>query len=142
MGKWLTKDRIFKEFTEFGTDAREDNRMSAQAGIWNLDGRPAQHNLLTRFSDVLKGQGPDGESRYLEGSISLLYRPFHTTLESRMETQPFKSPQGFVFTLDGRLDNRDELKSQLRQIGGTHKADIAIMATAFECWGVNCFRRF
>ena len=66
------------------------------------------------FSDSLRQQGPDGESCYVDNSIALLYRPFHTTAESRREKQPYLSHRGFVLTWDGRLDNREVLIADLR----------------------------
>ena len=70
--------------------------MSVQAGIWNFDGEPVNPKLLGDFSESLKQQGPDGESPYIAGSIAMLYRPFHTTAESRREKQPHISRRGFV----------------------------------------------
>ena len=88
--------------------------MSVQAGIWNFDGRPVDRKLLADISESLKHQGPDGESCHVDGPVALLYRPFHTTAESRREKQPYFSHRGFVLTWDGRLDNRDELIAELR----------------------------
>ena len=65
--------------------------MSVQAGIWNFDGRPVDRKLLENLSESLRQQGPDGESCYVDGSVALLYRPFHTTAESRREKQPYAS---------------------------------------------------
>lgn len=90
--------------------------MSIQAGIWNFDGKPVNRDLLANFSEALSWQGPDGESVYTDDSIALLYRPFHTTEESRRERQPYVSRRGFVLTWDGRLDNRDELMIELRAV--------------------------
>ena len=89
--------------------------MSVQAGIWNFDGRPVDRKLLENLSDSLRQQGPDGESRYVDGSVALLYRPFHTTAESRREKQPYISRRGFILTWDGRLDNREVLIAELAQ---------------------------
>ena len=89
--------------------------MSVQAGIWNFDGRPVDRRLLEKLSDSLRQQGPDGESRYVDGSVALLYRPFHTTAESRQEKQPYTSRRGFILTWDGRLDNREVLIAELVQ---------------------------
>jgi asparagine synthase (glutamine-hydrolysing) len=116
--------------------------MSVQAGIWNFDGKPVEHNLLANFSESLKQQGPDGESSIVDGSIALLYRPFHTTAESRLEKQPYRSRGGFIFTWDGRLDNRDELILQLHNELAGDDTDVAIVAASFERWGTACFRYF
>ncbi len=115
--------------------------MSVQAGIWNFDGRPADRKLLGDFSESLKQQGPDGESCYIEGSVALLYRPFHTTAESRREKQPYFSPRGFILTWDGRLDNRDELIAEFRRYLEPDPSDVAIVAAAFDHWETTCFRR-
>jgi asparagine synthase (glutamine-hydrolysing) len=115
--------------------------MSVQAGIWNFDGRPVDCKLIEYLRVSLSQQGPDGESRYMDGSLALLYRPFHTTAESRREKQPYISHQGFVLTWDGRLDNRDVLIADLRSDLEAEPTDVAIFAAAFDRWETDCFRR-
>jgi len=115
--------------------------MSVQAGIWNFDGRPVDPELLRAFRDSLKQQGPDGESWYVGGQIALLYRPFHTTPESRCEKQPYISRRGNILTWDGRLDNREVLIAELRSDLGINLTDVAIVAAAFDRWDSDCFRR-
>ena len=115
--------------------------MSVQAGIWNFDGRPVDRKLLENLSDSLRQQGPDGESCYVDNSVALLYRPFHTTAESRREKQPYTSSRGFILTWDGRLDNRDVLISDLRSDLDPSPTDVAIFAAAFDRWDTDCFRR-
>jgi len=115
--------------------------MSVQAGIWNFDGRPVDRQLLENLSDSLRQQGPDGETRYVGGSVALLYRPFHTTEESRREKQPYFSRRGFVLTWDGRLDNREELSAEFRSYLDADPTDVGIVAAAFDRWDTDCFRR-
>ncbi len=115
--------------------------MSVQAGIWNFDGRPVDRKLLENLSDSLRQQGPDGESRYVDNSVALLYRPFHTTAESRQEKQPYISRRGFILTWDGRLDNREVLIADLRSDLDASPTDLAIFAAAFDRWDTDCFRR-
>src|SRR5713101_8456982 len=115
--------------------------MSVQAGIWNFDGRPVDPRLLNGLSESLKQQGPDGVSAYVNSNVAMLYRPFHTTAESRREKQPYCSRRGFVFTWDGRLDNRDELIAELRTYLDADPTDVAIVAAAYDHWETNCFRR-
>jgi asparagine synthase (glutamine-hydrolysing) len=115
--------------------------MSVQAGVWNFDGKPVDRRLLTQFTESLKNQGPDGESCYVAGSTALLYRPFHTTLESRREKQPHRSGRGFVITWDGRLDNRHDLIAELGLQRDTSSTDVAIVAAAFDRWETDSFRR-
>src|ERR1700733_14623271 len=115
--------------------------MSVQAGIWNFDGWPVDRKLLADISESSKHQGPDGESCYVEGSVALLYRPFHTTAESRREKQPHVSRRGFILTWDGRLDNRLTLIADLRSGLEANPTDVAIVAAAFDRWETYCFRR-
>ena len=115
--------------------------MSVQAGIWNFDGKPVDRKLLADISESLKQQGADGESLYVDGSVALLYRPFHTTAESRREKQPYFSHRGFILTWDGRLDNRDELIPELRGDLDVEPTDVAIVAAAFDRWESDSFRR-
>ncbi len=116
--------------------------MSVQAGIWNFDGRPVDRKLLGDFSESLMQQGPDGESCHVDGSVALLYRPFHTTAQSRREKQPYFSRRGFIVTWDGRLDNRADLVADLRSELKADPADVTIVAAAFDRWETDCFRRF
>ena len=44
-------------------------------------------------------------------------------------------------TWDGRLDNRAELISELRDSLTIDSTDVAIVATAYEKWGANCFAK-
>jgi asparagine synthase (glutamine-hydrolysing) len=124
-----------------GSLLNEEIDMSAQAGIWNFDGRPVDRKLLGNLNDALRQQGPDGESYYVDNSIALLYRPFHTTAESRQEKQPYASRRGFILTWDGRLDNRDDLIADLHSDLEAGLTDAAIVSAAFDRWEADCFRR-
>jgi asparagine synthase (glutamine-hydrolysing) len=113
--------------------------MSAQFGRWNLDGKPIDCDYLERVGTALGSYGPDGKGSFGEKNISILYYAFHTTEESRRETQPHISPSGDVLTWDGRLDNRAELIHELRDSLPHSATDIAIVAAAYEKWVTKCF---
>jgi asparagine synthase (glutamine-hydrolysing) len=115
--------------------------MSVQAGIWNFNGEPVDPKLLAFLSEAAEAQGPDGEFLHVEGSIAFLYRPFHTTAESRREQQPGFSRRGFILTWDGRLDNRELLIAELCGEVDASSTDVAIVAAAFDRWETGCFRR-
>jgi asparagine synthase (glutamine-hydrolysing) len=115
--------------------------VSVQAGVWNFNGGPINRELIEGLCPSLRQQGPDGESSYLDGSIALIYRPFHTTAESYCEKQPYLSRRGFVLTWDGRLDNREVLIDELRSNLDVDLTDVAIIAAAFDRWEGDCFRR-
>lgn len=115
--------------------------MSAQAGVWNFDGRPVDQAFLGRLSSAIEVHGPDGGNAHIDESIGMVYRAFHTTSESRLERQPYMSARGNVITWDGRLDNRDELIPRLPRELIANPTDIAIVSAAFDLWGMDCFHR-
>ena len=114
--------------------------MSIQAGILFFDGTRADRELLLRTVTGLSILGGESETTYLQNSIGMLYRAFHTTSESRLENQPFISQEGLIITWDGRLDNRDEF---VRELGESFrsKPDVSIIAAGLDRWGEHCFSK-
>jgi asparagine synthase (glutamine-hydrolysing) len=115
--------------------------MSVQFGIWNTDGKPVDRDYLAKVGPLIAPYGPDDEGAYVTSNLSILYRAFHTTKESRIETQPHVSESGVVITWDGRLDNRAELIRQLRNGLTSRSPDVSVFAAAYEEWGANCFAK-
>lgn len=111
--------------------------MSAIAGIYQFDGAQVDYAILTTLGDGIERRGPDGCSEYKSGPIAMVYRPFHTNLESRMETQPFVSAHGQVLCWDGRLDNREDLIRVLGNDLRDDRTDVAIVMAAYAKWGVD-----
>jgi asparagine synthase (glutamine-hydrolysing) len=114
--------------------------MSVQGGIWNFDGKPVDRMVLTRMSTQSAEYGPDDETIHVDGSLGIVYRPFHTTPESRLERQPHLFANGKVLTWDGRLDNRDEISRSMNE-AGRHTTDTDLVALSFEKWGNTCFSK-
>jgi asparagine synthase (glutamine-hydrolysing) len=125
------------EHVEIEREAREQI-MSVQFGRWNFEGQPLAPGYIERVSAALAPYGPDSNESYSKVGIRILYRAFHTTKESRREKQPCISPSGAVITWDGRLDNRADLISELRDSLTVDSTDVAIVAAAYEKWGANC----
>ena len=92
--------------------------MSGITGIYNLDGRPADRALLQRMTNVIAHRGPDGIGYWIDGSVGFGHLMLHTTPESLREKQPLADgPGGLCLTLDGRVDNRKELRAALENKG-------------------------
>src|SRR5260370_32979022 len=106
--------------------------MSIQGGIWQLDGAPADRALLDRLSQDAAQFGPDGETIRVDGPIAMLYRPFHTTREARLERQPYVTARGRVTTWDGRLDKRDGVATRPGKRATAGVADGAPVSPAFS----------
>src|SRR5437667_152724 len=115
--------------------------MSVQFGRWNFEGQGPAPEYIERVSAALAPYGPDSNESYCKGGVKILYRAFHTTKESHRETQPHISPSGAVITWDGRLDNRAELISELRDSLTISSTDLAIVAAAYEKWANTCFAK-
>jgi asparagine synthase (glutamine-hydrolysing) len=115
--------------------------MSVQFGRWSFDGQPPAADYIETVSKTLAPYGPDSNASYSMGALSILYRSFHTTKESRSEVQPLVCPSGAVLTWDGRLDNRDDLISELRDSLNHDSTDVAIVGAVYEKWRTNCLER-
>src|SRR5947208_9437441 len=115
--------------------------MRAQAGVWNFDGKPVDDTFLDKLASSIEQYGPDSTNVYVDGSIGMVYRAFHTTGESQIERQPCITSRRTVITWDGRLDNRDELVGQFCEGLTPDQTDVAVVAAAFERWGTDCFSR-
>jgi asparagine synthase (glutamine-hydrolysing) len=113
--------------------------MSIQFGRWNWEGQPPAQKYIEKVRAVLAPYGPDSDHQYFKGGIEILYHAFHTTKESRRETQPHTSSSGAVITWDGRLDNRAELVSELGSGLTVTSTDLEIVSAAYEMWRSNCF---
>jgi asparagine synthase (glutamine-hydrolysing) len=116
--------------------------MSIQFGKCNFDGRPVDPEDLAEVRPVLAPYGPDGEGFICKDNFALLYRAFYTTRESRMEVQPYVLQSGDILTWDGRLDNREELISELDWHRPMASTDLEIVAESYERWGTNSFSKF
>jgi asparagine synthase (glutamine-hydrolysing) len=113
--------------------------MSVQFGRWNFDGKPVEQDYLKKVQPLLLPYGSDDLGSYSGGAISMLYCAFHTTKESRRETQPHAMASGAIITWDGRLDNRADLIKQLGDVVTAGSTDVSIVAAAYERWGSTSF---
>lgn len=118
--------------------------MSGITGLYNLDGRPADELLLQRMARAIAHRGPDAIRYWTHGPISLGHLMLQTTPESAAETQPLPNQDATLcLTLDGRVDNRSELRKILDSHGfpPRHDTDAELVLRAYECWGENCPNR-
>jgi asparagine synthase (glutamine-hydrolysing) len=111
--------------------------MSGIVGMWNLDGRPVEREVLSTMSATLAHRGPDGEEQWISGPVGLSCQLMRVTPESLHETQPLVHPAGAVVVFDGRLDNREELLGLLKGAWGAEpdSPDPALVLAAYEAFG-------
>ncbi len=111
--------------------------MSGIAGIFHFDGRPVDPRLLEAMSATLAHRGPDGAALWSDGSVGLAHRMLHATPESLRETQPLSDESSqLVLVLDGRIDNREELRAAIESAGGHLRddTDAELVLKSYECW--------
>ena len=115
--------------------------MSGIAGIFSRDGRPVAPERLARMTTHVSYRGPDGCAQWVDDSIGLAHLAFNTTPESVDETQPLVDRRSSLSViLDGRVDNRDALLSDLAAAGADVRSgtDVEIILRAYQTWGERC----
>ena len=111
--------------------------MSGIAGMVGLDSRPVDPEALARLDAALEHRGPDGAGQWIEGAVGLFHRMLHTTPESLRETQPLVEPsRQLALVFDGRIDNREEIRSALETAGAVLRddTDAELVLRCYECW--------
>lgn len=112
--------------------------MSAIAGLWRLDDKPAQGADCARMLAAQEIYGPHDGRHWSDGALAMGRRLFRTLPEDAYDRQPLQSRDGrLVLVADVRLDNREELTATL----GLPPADVrqscdaAILLASLERWG-------
>lgn len=112
--------------------------MSALSGIVFTDRRPITESTIAALSAYTQEHGPDRSGSYVGPDVLVMQHALHFDRLSRLEEQPYLTKGGLAVTWDGRLDSRDDLLIRLhREIEGP-ATDVALVAAAFERWGVDC----
>ena len=110
--------------------------MSGIVGLWNLDGGPVDPAVLSRMSSAIGHRGPDGEGRRTERGVGFACQHLWVTAEEIGEVQPLVGRSGIMLVMDGRIDNRDELRRLLDGEGPLpSRGDPDLVLTAYRKWG-------
>lgn len=111
--------------------------MSAIAGLYYLDGRPAESSVVKRMLPPLERRGPDGFKYWTDGPAGFGYARLCTTPGSINEIQPYVIENGrWAVVADLRLDNREELMTRL--VADAAPSDAALVLSAYRKWGDTC----
>ena len=118
--------------------------MSGIIGLYHLDGRPAEERILQQMAQAIAHRGPDGIRYWSDGPVGLGHLMLQTTPESARERQPLANADATLcLTVDGRIDNRRELRQALDSNGFPPRddTDAELLLRAYECWGESCPNR-
>lgn len=113
--------------------------MSAIIGLFHVNGRPVNRDILESALVVMSDYGPDRSGLWTKGTIGLGHLMLSITPESQREMLPYNS-EGFTITADARIDNRLELFDQLSIpfTSRSHLPDSHLILEAYKKWGKNC----
>jgi asparagine synthase (glutamine-hydrolysing) len=76
----------------------------------------------------------------LMGEVGMGFQPHRTNERARLEVGPARDSAGTLLAIDGRIDNYEELCSELCLTKSTPDSQIAL--AAFSRWKGDCFSRF
>lgn len=113
--------------------------MCGICGIYNLDDRPVEKNLLKKMNNTLIHRGPDDEGYYVNGSIGLGHRRL-SIIDLDTGRQPMGNQDGSIqVVFNGEVYNFLDLRKQLQNKG--HKfitqSDTETIVYAYQEWGEN-----
>jgi asparagine synthase (glutamine-hydrolysing) len=117
--------------------------MSAIAGIFRFDGRPAELRDLERMMNTLNAHGPDRSGSHVAGPVALGHLLMRVTPEDSFDAQPVRGAGGTVMVADLRIDNREDLISAigLDPQESMVSSDAAIALAAWQKWGDDAWAR-
>ena len=92
--------------------------MSGIAALYHLDGAPVDRATVEQMLAVIPYCGIDGVGVWACGPVAIGHARLRTVPEGLPETIPLVDETGeFVLSMDGRVDNREELEEQLQTPG-------------------------
>jgi asparagine synthase (glutamine-hydrolysing) len=119
--------------------------MCGIAGIFNLSGEPAAHNIIKAMTQQIAHRGPDGEGFFVHENIALGHRRLAILDTSPKGAQPMESKNGeWVVIFNGCIYNFLELKSELKALGHSFisTTDTEVISEGLAAFGPSFFERF
>ncbi len=117
--------------------------MCGICGIYNLDGRPVDKDLLKRMNNTLVHRGPDDEGYYLSSKVGLGHRRL-SIIDLDTGKQPMGNEDGSIqVVFNGEIYNFLELKKDLEGKGYYFRtrSDTETIICGYEEWGEDFVQR-
>jgi len=118
--------------------------LAIHLGIWNFDGQPVAPDLLEQVCAITSSYDPGVPVVESIGSLGvLLHRDSDGYPKGLQIESPARNSQADVIVVwDGRLDNAEEIASQVHLGRPGPLADADVVKSAYQRWGSDCFRKF
>lgn len=114
--------------------------MSIQFGFIHPEGRSAVKPELRTIARATDRYAKDGCALKVHGRAGMGFQPFHTHVRSGLGEQPMVTDSGDLLTLDGRIDNYEDLCASL-DLCSSLVSDPEIVYAAYLKWGTDCFSK-
>ena len=111
--------------------------MCGICGIYNLDGKPVNQDLLERMNDTMIHRGPDGSGIYIDKGIGLGHRRL-AIIDLHTGDQPMSSEDGLLHVVfNGEIYNFLELRDELEKSGHIFRtrSDTEVLLHGYRQWG-------
>lgn len=115
--------------------------MCGITGIFHLQSKCVDPNILQGMTDSLRHRGPDHGQLFFHQNLGLGHRRLSVIDLSKQANQPFVSlDERYVLVFNGTIYNYKELRSELKNLGVHFKtqSDTEVLLAAFQRWNADC----
>lgn len=114
--------------------------MCGIAGVFHIDGQPANPEIVERMTRLIAHRGPDGQSEWVQGAVGLGHRRLSIVDLSERGTQPMPNEDGTVqITFNGEIYNHRDLRNDLLAKGHifNSQTDTESIVHGYEEYGAD-----
>ncbi len=118
--------------------------MCGICGIFRVDGRKVDEQLIQRMLKPIERRGPDDFGIHVRGTLGLGHRRLSIIDLSEKSHQPMQDPHtGLIIVFNGSIYNYPQLRSELRALGHSFfsTGDTEVILRAYAQWGEQCVKR-
>lgn len=112
--------------------------MCGIAGVFHVDGQPADPEIVEKMTRLIAHRGPDGQAEWVRGAVGLGHRRLSIVDLSERGKQPMSNEDGSVWiTFNGEIYNHQGLRSDLLTKGHlfTSQTDTESIVHGYEEYG-------
>jgi asparagine synthase (glutamine-hydrolysing) len=114
-------------------------------GVYNLDGKKVDDEMLRLMGQKIAHRGPDGEGQYLKNNIGLLHKRLAILDPSEKGKQPMTSKDGkWVVVFNGCIYNFKSLREELMSKGHffASNTDTEVICEGLSSEGISYVEKF